>query len=120
MSCTRISGAVIVFALLFAPLLLMLCLPLACARHVVALEAKDGLNIGGGRHVDVVGDDAGKAVRVSNHGGSRPARTVELPAARRHRVDAADELHDMLRRDYAWRARRRKPIHNDEPRDDEP
>ncbi|KAF7016881.1 hypothetical protein CFC21_030401 [Triticum aestivum] len=119
MSCTRISGAVLVFALLFAPLLLTLCLPLACARHVVALEAKDGLNIGGGRQ-QVVGDDAGKAVPVSNAGGSRPVRTVELPAARRHRVDAAEELHDMLRRDYAWRARRRKPIHNDEPRDDEP
>ncbi|KAM3387528.1 hypothetical protein ACQJBY_010395 [Aegilops geniculata] len=119
MSCSRISSAALVVALLFFPLL-TLYLPTACARHVVVLEAKDGLNIGGGRHVDVVGDDAGKAVPVSNAGGSRPVRTVELPAARRHRVDAADELHDMLRRDYAWRARRRKPIHNDEPRDDEP
>ncbi|KAE8813983.1 hypothetical protein D1007_08908 [Hordeum vulgare] len=88
---------------------------------VVALDAKDGLKIGGGRHRQhVVGDDEGKAVPVATASGSRPVRTVEMRAARRHRVDAAEEMHDMLRRDYAWRARGRKPIHNDEPRDDEP
>ncbi|KAE8818788.1 hypothetical protein D1007_03386 [Hordeum vulgare] len=68
----------------------------------VALEDKDGLNIGGGRHVDVVADDAGKTVPVSNAGGSRPVRTVEMRTARRHRLlDAAEEMHDMPRSDYA-------------------
>ncbi|KAI4989851.1 hypothetical protein ZWY2020_038214 [Hordeum vulgare] len=47
----------------------------------VALEDKDGLNIGGGRHVDVVADDAGKTIPVSNAGGSRPVRTVEMRTA---------------------------------------
>ncbi|KAI5014764.1 uncharacterized protein LOC123430393 [Hordeum vulgare subsp. vulgare] len=116
MSRRRISSAVLVVALLLSPLLLTLYLPTACARHVMVLGAKDGLNIGGRRH-QVVGDDAGKAVPV---GGSRPVRTVEMRAARRHRRDAADEMHDMLRKDYAYRARGKKPIHNDEPLDDEP
>jgi len=42
--------------------------------------------------------------------GWRP-RTVEMRTARRH-GDAAAELYDMLRRDYAWRASRRRPINN--------
>jgi len=42
--------------------------------------------------------------------GWRP-RTVEMRAARRH-GDAAAELYNMLRRDYAWKASRRRPINN--------
>ena len=38
-------------------------------------------------------------------------RTVEMRAARRH-GDAAAELYNMLRRDYAWKASRRRPINN--------
>ncbi|KAI5014763.1 hypothetical protein ZWY2020_056153 [Hordeum vulgare] len=75
MSCRRrISGVVLVFALLFSPLLTPY-LPTACARHVVALDAKDGLKIGGGRHRQhVVGDDEGKVVPVATASGSRPVR----------------------------------------------
>ena len=38
-------------------------------------------------------------------------RTVEMRTARRH-GDAAAELYNMLRRDYAWKASRRRPINN--------
>jgi hypothetical protein len=42
--------------------------------------------------------------------GSRP-RTVKMRAAAKH-GDAAAEMYDMLRRDYAWKAKRRRPINN--------
>ncbi|KAF8703384.1 hypothetical protein HU200_032185 [Digitaria exilis] len=42
--------------------------------------------------------------------GWRP-RTVEMRAATKH-GDAAAEVYDMLRRDYAWKASRRRPINN--------
>jgi hypothetical protein len=42
--------------------------------------------------------------------GSRP-RTVKMRAAARH-GDAVTEMYDMLRRDYASRASRRRPINN--------
>ncbi|CAM0904270.1 unnamed protein product [Alopecurus aequalis] len=109
MSCrgTRATAiALLVVALLFSSLLLP-HVPTACARHVAVLKPKDGLN--------VAGEDAGKA------GGSRPARTVEMraAAARKHRWD---ELHDMLRKDYAAKPHAKRPGHNDEPlrQEDEP
>jgi hypothetical protein len=74
---------------------------------VVVLKAKDGLN--------AVREDAGKA----GGSGSRPIRTVEMRAeARKHRMD---EMYDMLRRDYGQKARPKKPVHNDNPlQEDEP
>ena len=67
----------------FAELLVTVYVPAV----MPVFRAKDGLN--------VVGEDAGKA-----GGASRPIRTVEMRGAvRKHRWD---ELHDMLRRDYAY------------------
>jgi hypothetical protein len=74
---------------------------------VVVLKAKDGLN--------VAGEDAGKA----GGSGPRPIRTVEMrAAARKHRME---EVYDMLRRDYGQKAKAKKPVHNDNPlQEDEP
>lgn len=55
--------------------------------------------------------DAGKADSVAN-AGSRP-RTAEMRTPTNRR-DAATELYDMLKRDYASRASRRSPINNGE------
>ncbi|KAK3142349.1 hypothetical protein QOZ80_4BG0345400 [Eleusine coracana subsp. coracana] len=49
--------------------------------------------------------------------GSRP-RTVEMRAAGKH-ADPATEMYDMLRRDYAAKAKRRRPINNGVPFQDE-
>ncbi|KAK3144525.1 hypothetical protein QOZ80_4AG0314250 [Eleusine coracana subsp. coracana] len=49
--------------------------------------------------------------------GSRP-RTVEMRAAGKH-ADPATEMYDMLRRDYAAKAKRRRPINNGVPMQDE-
>uniref|UniRef100_A0ACD5UBW4 Uncharacterized protein n=1 Tax=Avena sativa TaxID=4498 RepID=A0ACD5UBW4_AVESA len=117
MSCRKTSAiSLLVVALLFSSILSPR-LPTACARHVVSL--KDIRQAG-----HVAGDDAGKATPhpvVANAGGSRPPETVEMRGATKHNHrDAAAELNDMLKRDYAYRASRRKPIHNDEPLEDEP
>ncbi|XP_062225875.1 uncharacterized protein LOC133924385 [Phragmites australis] len=56
-------------------------------------------------------EEAAQAMGVTTtSAGARP-RTVELRAAAKH-GDAANEMYDMLRRDYAWKARRRRPINN--------
>ncbi|KAM0913511.1 hypothetical protein ACQ4PT_012111 [Festuca glaucescens] len=112
MSCRMTSAiSLLVVALLFSSLLTP---HLASARHVVTLKDIRG---------HVAGDDAGKAPDpvVVNAGGSRPLRTVETRGATmHHHRDAAAEMNTMLSRDYTYRASRRKPIHNDEPLEDEP
>lgn len=50
------------------------------------------------------------ATTTTTSAGSRP-RTVEMRAAAKH-GDAVTEMYDMLRRDYASRASRRRPINN--------
>ncbi|KAM0870816.1 hypothetical protein ACQ4PT_039796 [Festuca glaucescens] len=106
----RMTSAIslLVVALLFSSLLT------ASARHVVTLK-----NIRG----RVAGDDAGKAPDpvVVNAGGSRPLRAVEpWGVTKHHHRDAVAEMNTMLSRDYTSRATRRKPVHNDEPQEDEP
>ncbi|KAM0881321.1 hypothetical protein ACQ4PT_033012 [Festuca glaucescens] len=109
MNCRMTSAiSLLVVALLFSSL------RTASARHVVTLKDIRG---------HVAGDDARKAPDpvVVNAGGSRPLRTVETRGAtKHHHRDAAAEMNTMLRRDYAYRASRRKPIHNDEPLEYEP
>jgi hypothetical protein len=71
----------------------------------------------------VAGDDAGKAPDpvVVNAGGSRTLRAVETwGVTKHHHRDAVAEMNTMLSRDYTSRATRRKPVHNDEPLEDEP
>lgn len=52
----------------------------------------------------------GATATATASAGSRP-RTVKMRAAWKH-GDAAAEMYDMLRRDYAWKASRRRPINN--------
>jgi len=57
-----------------------------------------------------VGATTTAAAAAATSAGSRP-RTVKMRAAARH-GDAVTEMYDMLRRDYASRASRRRPINN--------
>ncbi|KAF8715010.1 hypothetical protein HU200_027556 [Digitaria exilis] len=131
----------LVAALLIIVSLLTLHVPIACARHVVVLNPSNGLHNRGGNqnHAKVLASASTDDVVAANKGlfsgrklgapnkeegaktttmgstatsaaGWRP-RTVEMRAARKH-GDAAAEVYDMLRRDYAWKASRRRPINN--------
>ncbi|RLM73603.1 hypothetical protein C2845_PM15G11170 [Panicum miliaceum] len=119
--------------------LLTLHAPVASARHVVVLNPNNGPdNRGDNKNLgkelasastdDLAASSKGLSGRklgaapnkeetkatmgatAATSAGRRP-RTVEMRAARRH-GDAAAELYDMLRRDYAWKASRRRPINN--------
>ncbi|CAN6228459.1 unnamed protein product [Urochloa humidicola] len=115
--------------------LLTLHAPIACARNVVVLNPNSGLNNRGddkslanvlssastddvaankgfsGRKLGAPNKEAAiEATGATTSAGSRP-RTVKMRAAGKH-GDAAAEMYEMLRRDYAWKASRRRPINN--------
>lgn len=140
MSCIRRTSAMsLVVVILLIVSLLTLHLPTACARHVVVLNPNNnGLDNRGNENLakalaSTDDDDlaANKviserklgapnnkegtkatvgATTTTTSAGSRP-RTVEMRAAAKH-GDAVTEMYDMLRRDYASRASRRRPINN--------
>ncbi|PUZ47550.1 hypothetical protein GQ55_7G174700 [Panicum hallii var. hallii] len=139
MSSRRTRSAMnLLVAVLLIVSLLTLHAPVAGARHVVVLNPNNnGLNNKGdnknlamvpasaltddlaatskgfsGRKLGAPNKEETKTAMGSTttSAGWRP-RTVEMRAARRH-GDAAAELYDMLRRDYAWKASRRRPINN--------
>ncbi|OEL32576.1 hypothetical protein BAE44_0006404 [Dichanthelium oligosanthes] len=138
MNCRRTSAvSLLVVALLMASLL-TLHAPVACARHVVVLDPnyvlhnrgdnKNLANVLASASTDNVAANKGFSGRklgaphkeaankamgatpTATSAGSRP-RTVEMRAAGKH-GDAAAEMYDMLRRDYASKASRRRPINN--------
>lgn len=78
----------------------------------VAATANKGFS---GRKLGVLNKEEGTKANTmgattSSAEGRRP-RTVEMRAARKH-GDAAAEMYAMLKRDYAWKASRRRPINN--------
>ncbi|KQJ83054.1 uncharacterized protein LOC106865637 [Brachypodium distachyon] len=103
-STSTVVGLLVV-ALLFSTFLAP-HLPAASARHVAVFKAKD--------------DATGQAEAAGGRS-SRPGRTSTVEM-RGGDAWAAAEMQDMLKRDYAYKARRRSPIHNDEPlqENDEP
>ncbi|CAN6268166.1 unnamed protein product [Urochloa humidicola] len=118
--------------------LLTLHAPIACARNVVVLNPNSRPNNRGddkslakvlfsastddvaakgfsGRKLGAPNKEAaneatGATTATTTSVGSRP-RTVKMRAAGKH-GDAAAEMYEMLRRDYAWKASRRRPINN--------
>ncbi|KAL6650875.1 hypothetical protein ACP70R_009800 [Stipagrostis hirtigluma subsp. patula] len=144
MSCTRTraTSLIVVAALLVS--LLTPHLPTACARHVVVLKANNGLNNNGdmvshlAKELWSASADDDSAVRKEFSGrklaaGNKeeaaeakgattparsPPRTVQMRVAAKH-GDAATEMYDMLRRDYAYKASRRRPINNGVPLQEE-
>ncbi|KAJ1271417.1 hypothetical protein BS78_06G126800 [Paspalum vaginatum] len=132
MSCRRTSAMNLFVLVLLIASLLALHLPTVRARHVAVANPDNGLNSGATKNLAKPSTDdlaAKKEFSWRRHGasskegagaigattttisaGSRP-RTVEMRAAAKH-GDAIAEMYNMLRRDYAWRARRRRPINN--------
>ncbi|KAF0890464.1 hypothetical protein E2562_002833 [Oryza meyeriana var. granulata] len=128
MSRTRTTAAnLLAVALLIISLLMLLHLPVACARHVAVLKAdsSSGMNIRLG-DVGIAKEptSANGVVQRPASSGRRPtaaSRTVEMrtSTSTKHHRDEAAKMYDMLRRDYAWKARRRSPINNGEPLQEE-
>ncbi|TKW04865.1 hypothetical protein SEVIR_7G137900v4 [Setaria viridis] len=141
MSRRRTSAkSLLALVLLIIVSLLTLHAPIAFARHVVVLNPNDGVNNRGdsknlsevlasastddsaankgvfsGRKLGVANKEEGitkatTGATATASAGSRP-RTVKMREAWKH-GDAAAEMYDMLRRDYAWKASRRRPINN--------
>ncbi|CAD6260602.1 unnamed protein product [Miscanthus lutarioriparius] len=141
MSCIRRTSAMsLVVVILLIVSLLTIHLPTACARQVVVLNPNNnGLDNRGnenlgealastddddlaaskvlpgpGRKLGAPNKEGTKATEgattTTTSAGSRP-RTVKMRAAAKH-GDAVTEMYDMLRRDYASRASRRRPINN--------
>ncbi|CAN6235291.1 unnamed protein product [Urochloa humidicola] len=139
MSCRGTSAMNLLALVLLIVSLLTLHAPISCARHVVVLNPNNGPNNRGdddkslakvfssastddvaankgfsGRKLGAPNKDGTKTTMgttaAADSAGSRP-RTVEMRAARKH-GDAAAEVYEMLRRDYAWKASRRRPINN--------
>uniref|UniRef100_A0A0E0DF39 DUF4408 domain-containing protein n=1 Tax=Oryza meridionalis TaxID=40149 RepID=A0A0E0DF39_9ORYZ len=133
MSSRRTSAAnLLAVALLIISLLLLplLHLPVAHARHVAVLKATDSSSAISIRSGHVEPTPASGAVQrrpassgANNPGGGRrrPAAssrsTVEMRASAwaKHHRDEVARMHEMLKRDYASKARRRSPINNGEP-----
>ncbi|CAL5016487.1 unnamed protein product [Urochloa decumbens] len=139
MSCGRgTSSAMNLLALvLLIVSLLTPHAPIACARHVVVLNPNTGLNNRGddkslakvlfsastddlaankgfsGRKLGAPNKEGNKAIMgaTTTSAGSRP-QMVKMRAAGKKHGDAAAEMYEMLRRDYAWKASRRRPINN--------
>uniref|UniRef100_A0A0E0KRN1 Uncharacterized protein n=1 Tax=Oryza punctata TaxID=4537 RepID=A0A0E0KRN1_ORYPU len=130
MSRRRTSAAnLLAVALLIISLLLLplLHLPVARARHVAVLKATDSssaISIRSG-HVELTSATKRRPASsgANNRGGGRrrPAAsrttTVEMrtSAWTKHHRDEVARMHEMLKRDYASKARRRSPINNGEP-----
>ncbi|CAL5031573.1 unnamed protein product [Urochloa decumbens] len=138
MSCRGTSAIMNLLALvLLIVSLLTPQAPIACARHVVVLNPNTGLNNRGddkslakvlfsastddvaankgysGRKLGAPNKQEGNKATMGARGtsaSSRP-RMVKMRAAGKH-GDAAAEMYEMLRRDYAWKASRRRPINN--------
>ncbi|AQK44161.1 uncharacterized protein [Zea mays] len=107
MSCIRRTSAImssLAVSILLIVSLLTLHLPIACGRrHVVVLNPSDNgmMNSRGKKVSSTVGAAAAAAT----------TRTVKMRAAVKHGYAVA-EVYEMLRRDYASKARRRRPINN--------
>ncbi|XP_062184629.1 uncharacterized protein LOC133888409 [Phragmites australis] len=144
MGCRRTSAVTLLLVVTLLVSLLAPHLPIACARHVVVLHANNGLNnrgnmdlakepssasndgsaakkglsgrkLGAGNKEEAVG-----ATGATTTSAGPRLRTVEMRAAAKQ-GDAATEMYDMLRRDYGWKASRRRPINNGaEPLQEEP
>ncbi|CAL5068334.1 unnamed protein product [Urochloa decumbens] len=139
MSCRGTSAIMNLLALvLLIVSLLTPQAPIACARHVVVLNPNTGLNNRGddkslakvlfsastddvaankgysGRKLGAPNKQEGNKATMgatTASAGSRP-RMVKMRAAGKEQGDAAAEMYEMLRRDYAWKASRRRPINN--------
>ncbi|KAL6845775.1 hypothetical protein ACP4OV_024350 [Aristida adscensionis] len=144
MGCTRTRATSLLVAITLLVAMLTPHLPVACSRHVVVLKADNGLNNNGdvylAKDLSLASTDdesamkrgfSGRKLAAPNEeeaaeakGAATPAaaasraRTVRMRAAARH-GDAAAEMYEMLRRDYAYRASRRRPINNGVPRQEE-
>ncbi|XP_006653502.1 uncharacterized protein LOC102701077 [Oryza brachyantha] len=124
------TGVLAVAMLLVVSLLMVLQLPVARARHVAVLRATDdsgsAMNNIRSAEAGVAKEptSASGAVHSQASSGRRPTvSTAEMrtpsTSTAEHRRDEVAKLHDMLKRDYAWRARRRSPINNGEPLEEE-
>uniref|UniRef100_A0A0D9W605 DUF4408 domain-containing protein n=1 Tax=Leersia perrieri TaxID=77586 RepID=A0A0D9W605_9ORYZ len=141
---TSTAANVLVVALLIISLLMPLHLPVAYARHVAVLKSTDsssnsGINIRSGdvnvftftkEQTSASGAEQ-RSTTDANNSGENPGRrrltaggrTVEMrtsaSATKHHRGNEINRIYEMLKRDYSSRARRRSPINNGEPLQEE-
>ncbi|KAL5215327.1 hypothetical protein ABZP36_004479 [Zizania latifolia] len=102
--------------------------PFPYLHNVAVLKADSGMNdiVRSGDHEGVAKEPSSAhggvhRRRPANSSGVNPGRrpgtawTVEIRASTTKHQDEATKMYDMLRKDYAWKARRRSPINNGEP-----